>query len=69
MPLEAFRLIQENREVVAQALREGELDDLLGTQLTVADGYVLCALREGRLSKWALEFPDPREQEEIGRES
>jgi len=47
MSIEPFRLIRQNREIVAEALRDGDFDDLFGTQLTVADGYVLCALREG----------------------
>ena len=37
-PKERFELIRQNREVVEAALKQGEIDDLEGTQLTVADG-------------------------------
>jgi hypothetical protein len=66
MRLEPFRLIQKNRSMVEEALKQGEFDEVFGTQLTVAEGYVLCALREGRLQQWVEAFPEPRKQEEIG---
>ena len=62
---ERFELIRQNREVVEAALKEGEIDYLDGTQLTVADGYVLCALKGGLLEEWARSFPDPRQEQEI----
>jgi hypothetical protein len=68
MRLEPFRLIHKSKQIVEEALHKGEFEDLFGTQLSVADGYVLCALREGRLATWSKEFPEPRKQEEIGRE-
>ena len=65
MQAERFELIRQNRDIVEAALQEGEIDHLLGTPLTVADGYVWCALKGGLLDQWAKDFPDPRQEQEI----
>ena len=70
MPIEAhsFELVKESEEVVKAALNAGNLDQILGTELTVADGYVLCAMAETFWKDWVREFPDYRQGAEVGKE-
>lgn len=65
MQAERFELLRQNQEEVEAALKQGEIDQVSGTQLTVADGYVLCALKAGLLEEWVQTFPDPRQEQEI----
>ncbi len=44
MVAESFKLIRQSEAVVKEALNSGVVDQILGTQLSVADGYVLCSM-------------------------
>lgn len=70
MPIEAhsFELVRENEELVKEALNSGNLDQIIGTQLTVADGYVLCAMVDDFWKDWVREFPDYRQEPEVSGE-
>ncbi len=65
MVAESFKLIRQSEAVVKEALNSGVVDLILGTQLSVADGYVLCSMKDGFLEEWLSHFPDPRQEKEI----
>ena len=62
MVAESFKLIRQSEAVVKEALNLGVVDQILGTHLSVADGYVLCSMKDVFLEEWLSHFPDPRQE-------
>ena len=66
--MESIKLWARNGEAVRQAIELGELIHLETASEELTDEFLLFAIESGLSKTWAVTFPDPRTEPEIGLE-